>query len=251
LTPASPNAAGKSVGAFSIRAERLAVKKQLRVELPDSPAVEHLPHGGLIRLQKICDDTQVGRERDDGADVEIPVGPSVEPPADARRDRIVDRRMTQRALDADGAEAAARIAVAGEAHHGLGVEQRQRHRRIVEVDASMPDGVQDVGRERLGVDLQPHGERRRRAHTRTDTAEFLPFDRPVQLERAAPEGLIAECVVPEDPLAFFQHPIAVPANHIVERVRFSCRLGRLLGGGVDGDHAAGARHHREDRRESR
>ena len=50
-----------------------------------------------------CAGGSAGRERDDRADVEVVVRPAVEPRADAGSEGVVDRRMTERAGDADAA----------------------------------------------------------------------------------------------------------------------------------------------------
>ena len=101
-TPARPNAAGSSIA---------AVLPSGRNPLPSSPSSasncpgpqrrQHRLHGRLVHLQQVGERRQVGRQRDDRADVEIAVRPAVQPLADAGRERIVDRRVAERALDAD------------------------------------------------------------------------------------------------------------------------------------------------------
>ena len=83
---------------LAVRPERLAVEEQLGVELARSPAVRApCAPSAWSRLQQVATALQVGRERDDRADVQVAIGPAVEPLADAGRERVVDGRMAQRA----------------------------------------------------------------------------------------------------------------------------------------------------------
>ena len=87
----------------------------------------------------------VGRRGDDGADVQIAIGPAVETAPNAGHERIVDGGMAQRALDADGFEQlAVFIEESGHAQHGVGLEQQQRVGRIVEIDLAGLDGGRDI-----------------------------------------------------------------------------------------------------------
>src|SRR5215831_18423960 len=86
-------------GGLAVGPERLAVQVQLSIEFPRSPAGENLLHRRLIDLERIDEGAQVRRRGDDGADVQIAVGPAVQAAADAGRKGVVDRRMAQRALD--------------------------------------------------------------------------------------------------------------------------------------------------------
>src|SRR5207248_2466385 len=104
------------------------------------------------------------------------VGPAVEPLADAGRERIVDGRVAERALDADRLQSGGAGEEAGDADDGVQLQQRQRRRRIVQVDGSRLDAGRDVGGHRICVDLQADGQRRLRADARTDAAVRAPGD---------------------------------------------------------------------------
>jgi hypothetical protein len=87
---------------LAVRSERASVDEQLGVELPGAPGLEHASYRGVVDAQECRHGAQVGSECDDRADVEVPVGPPVEPAADAGGQRVIHRRMTEGALDADG-----------------------------------------------------------------------------------------------------------------------------------------------------
>jgi hypothetical protein len=72
-TPARPNAAGNSVAAVLPSAEPLAVHRQLGVEPARAPGRQHLLHRVRVDLQQVGERRQIGRQRDDRADVEIAV----------------------------------------------------------------------------------------------------------------------------------------------------------------------------------
>src|SRR5215468_5137351 len=91
-------------GGLAVGPECLAVQVQLGIEFPRSPAGENLLHRRLVDLERVDERAQVRRRGNDGADVQIAVGPAVQAVTDAGREGVIDRRMTQRALDADGFE---------------------------------------------------------------------------------------------------------------------------------------------------
>src|SRR5437588_5527844 len=153
------------------RAERLAVHEQLGIESARPPAHQNLlygryvdlPAGGQAFVQQVDHWLQVGRESDDGADVEVLVGPAVETMADARGERVVDGRVAQRAGDADRLQAFAGVVRvvedAFDADDGAELQQRQSRGRVIEVDLAGLDGFHDVAWQRVGGDLESHAER--------------------------------------------------------------------------------------------
>ena len=117
-----------------LRIDGLAVENQLRVELARSPAAQHAAHGRRRDAEQVDERLQVGRECDDRSDVQVTIRPSVQPVADAGRERIVHSGMTERALDAHRTDRAAGIQERGHADDCIRFEQRDRVRRIVEVE---------------------------------------------------------------------------------------------------------------------
>src|SRR5262245_12255307 len=69
-------------GLFAVRAERFAVVVEYGIEPTRPPAREHLLHGGSIDAERIAERFQIRSERRDGSNIEIAVGPSIEPLAD-------------------------------------------------------------------------------------------------------------------------------------------------------------------------
>jgi hypothetical protein len=100
-----------------------------------------------------------GRQRQDRARVQRRVGPPVEPPADPGRQRIVDRRVTQRARDAEAGELPGAVHPSFHADDSVEPQQFERHRRVLEVDLSGGERRHDRGRQGLDVDLQTDAER--------------------------------------------------------------------------------------------
>ena len=113
-------------GGLAVGTERLAIEGELGVELARPPACEHLANRRLVDAQQVDVGLQGRGERHDGADVQIAVGPAVEPTADAGREGVVDVRMAERALDADGRDPALRIEEPGHAHDRIGLEEGER-----------------------------------------------------------------------------------------------------------------------------
>src|SRR6185295_12237589 len=133
----------------------------------------------------------------DLADVEVAVGPAVEPSADARAEGVVDGRMAQSAGDADGLHLPALLEEALDADDGVELEERDRGRRIIHVHFVLLDLRDQLVGKRLAVDLEADRQRDLRADGR--------LDRAVEVERVAPEGLISERVAPERLAALREH----------------------------------------------
>ena len=86
---------------LTVRPKRLSVHEQLGVELSRTPAVQHVTHRRLVGLEQTCDRAQVGRERDDCADIQVSIRPPVEAVPNTRSKSIVDSGVTERTLHAD------------------------------------------------------------------------------------------------------------------------------------------------------
>jgi hypothetical protein len=91
----------------AIRAEGLAVQEHGRVETSGAPALQDCPQRGVVHAEERRHRRQVWREPDDRADIQVAVGPAVQPSADPAGERVVDGRMAECALKAGGREAVA------------------------------------------------------------------------------------------------------------------------------------------------
>ena len=69
-----------------VGAKGLAILVQLRVVAAWPPAGEHLLHGFDIDAKEVSEWLEVRSQRYDGADVQIAVGPTIEPLANSRRE---------------------------------------------------------------------------------------------------------------------------------------------------------------------
>jgi hypothetical protein len=107
--------------------------------------------------------------------------------------------------------------VALDADDRVELEQGQGRRGRAQVHLPGAQRAAHAARQRVDVDLQADAERGLRAHAGADAAVARALYRPVQLERAAPELVVAEVVEAED---------LAPLAH--ERVRLA------LGGGRGG-----------------
>src|SRR6266508_2604462 len=86
----------------------------------------------------------------------------------------------------------------GHAHHRIELEERERRRRIVEIDPARPALRLQLPRQRVRIHFEADCERRLRAHPRTDTAVSCTGDRLMQLERIAPPSLVTEGIETKD-----------------------------------------------------
>ena len=116
---------------LTVWAKSLAVQDQLAIEFARPPTGEDGAHGRLIDPQQRGERAEVGGQGDDGAYVEIAVGPPIQPMADRAgrnpwsTERVVDPRVAQRALKTDGLELALATEEAGHAQHrGVGPRAR-------------------------------------------------------------------------------------------------------------------------------
>src|SRR5262249_39649295 len=139
LTPARPKAGGRSVAADCPSGlKALPSINSSASNLPGPQLRRTLRTGGWSGARRSATGRRAGGRRwvgsggDDGTAVEVAVGPAVEPPADAGGQGVVHRGVAQRALDPDGAQAAAVGArKAGQAHDRVELQQRERGRRVV------------------------------------------------------------------------------------------------------------------------
>jgi hypothetical protein len=94
--------------------------------MPGTPTVQHRPHGRLIHPQEISVRLQVAGQRHDGANIQVPIRPSVEPVTNTRCKGIVHRRMAKGALNPDASQGSLRVQF----------EQRKGRRGIIQIHLS-------------------------------------------------------------------------------------------------------------------
>jgi hypothetical protein len=90
----SESGRNQSCSRFAIWTDRFAVQKQFSIELPRPPTVQHLVHSGLIRAEQISNRLQVGCGGNDRTDIQVAVGPAVQPVTDSGSERVINREMT-------------------------------------------------------------------------------------------------------------------------------------------------------------
>ena len=118
---------------LAVRTKGLSVNEELCVKLARSPTLQDRSGGCVIDPQEIRDDGEIRSKRHDCANVEVAIGPAIEPAANPRSKGIVDRRVAQSALNPHRLELSSVIKSARDAHHGIQFQQRQGGGRIVEV----------------------------------------------------------------------------------------------------------------------
>ena len=64
-------------GRLSVRTERFAIKIEFGVELAGAPTCQNFLRRRLIDFEHLCKCTEVGRNRNDLADVQVAVRPAV------------------------------------------------------------------------------------------------------------------------------------------------------------------------------
>src|SRR5436190_4362721 len=109
----------KSGGGFAVRPEGFAVENQFSVEFSRAPRLEDSSDGVFVHAESISQCGHVGRKIDDGADVKIAIGPSIQPIADARHEGIVHGRVAESALNTERSNLSCAIKKASHAHHGV------------------------------------------------------------------------------------------------------------------------------------
>jgi hypothetical protein len=93
-------------------------------------------------------------KRHDRADVQVARGPAVQAFSDARGERVIDRRVTERALDAHRADPALLVEETRHTDDGVQFEQRERRRGVVEAHLPGFDLLLERGRQDVRVDLE-------------------------------------------------------------------------------------------------
>src|SRR5438046_650311 len=203
-------------GWLAVGPEGFAVLVELRVKAARAPAGEHLLDGRGVYAEQVRKRLEGRRQRDDRSDVEVAVGPAVEPMPDARRERVVHCGVTGRACNADGSDVAVGIENPGHADDGVQLQQGQRRCRIVEIDLAGLELLLQRRGEGVQVYLEPDREGGLGAHAGPHAAVLFAGDGPMQLQRPAPERLVAEGVEAEGPPPFPHHALAVVVDDRIE-----------------------------------
>jgi hypothetical protein len=134
--------------------------------------------------------------------------------------------MAERALDPDRFEMRS-FEESRQADHGVLAQELQRDGGIVEIDASVAQGGEGRGGQRVGVHLEPEPERGPWAEPVADAAEAAAGDGLVQAEHAAPEVFVSEGVVAESLAAFLNQLFGALESFVVRRPRFRSGLAEV------------------------
>ena len=193
LTPASPKAGGMVCSAAAVRPKAFPIQKQLSVKLTRPPCRQHLAYRCLINLQQAGDGAEIRSEADDAADIEVPVGPAIQPMTYTRRQGVVHRRMAQRTLNPDRLQTKPRLELAFETDYRVEFEQFECDSGIVEIHPAGAQVTLQRIRQRIHVNFQADLESRLWTDTAADSAKTGSLDRAVQLQRATPEGFCRTC----------------------------------------------------------
>ena len=205
LTPARPKAAGKeSRRGTALWSFGNTVEQQFRIKFSRTPCAHDRADVVLRHAKERGDCAEVGSGGNDFTDVEVAVGPAIEPPADTGDEEIVDRGMAERALDTDrGHGFALGIKEPGDAEDGILAQEDERVRGVVEIEFTVANGAHKDSRQGVGVNLQAeieHGLGRKGC------------DCFMQAERTAPEVFAAEGVEAKDFTPFLHHTHGIPLN---------------------------------------
>src|SRR6478672_6699045 len=85
-------------GGFAVRTESFSVHKQLSIKLARPPASKNGLDGCNIHAQDIGNRLQIGSKAHDCANVQVAVGPAVQPMSNAGSKCVVHRGVAERAL---------------------------------------------------------------------------------------------------------------------------------------------------------
>jgi len=133
------------------------------------------------------------------------VRPAVQPVANAMRQGIIHRGMAEGAGNADRFQRAVLIEVAFNAHNRILLQEGQGDRDIVQVDLAPFELMDDLLRERIDVHLQTHSQGLLGGEPCADSAKAFALDGLMQLQRIAPEFLIAKGIETENIPALADH----------------------------------------------
>ena len=84
----------------SVRPKSLPVFIEFSVEAPGTPTVENFFHCRFINPEQIRKRLEVWSKGSDYTDIQVSIGPAIQPIADAWRKGVIDSRMADGALNA-------------------------------------------------------------------------------------------------------------------------------------------------------
>jgi len=142
------------------------------------------------------------------------VRPAVQPVANAMRQGIIHRGMAEGAGNADRFQRAVLIEVAFDAHNRVLLQEGHGDRDIVQVNLAPFEPVDDLLRERIDVHLQTHSQGLLGGEPSADPAKAFALDGLMQLQRIAPEFLIAKGIETENIPALGDHLCGILDNEV-------------------------------------
>jgi integrase len=185
--------------------------------------------GLLRRLEGRC-------QCDDGPDVQVAVGPAVQPAADPLHERVVHCGMADGAGNADRHHVALFVEHAFDSDDRISPQQFERRVGVVEADRTLLEHLDQQPRNLPGVSLEAELKCPPGRESLINAALLLSQDGLMKLQLVAPERLAPERVVTENLSALGQHLVGVLVDLVIELL-----LGELLGlYGRVGRHALGA-----------
>jgi hypothetical protein len=119
-------------------------------------------------------------------------------------------------LNPDGAQRSVGLEESRHPDYSVELEQRECRGGIVQINAAFLEFFDQCIGERIGIHFQPERKRGSRSHTVADAIEACPLNGLVQLDRVAPEGLVAESIEAKRLPSFDEHPLRVIVDLSVE-----------------------------------
>src|SRR6185503_21126645 len=105
------------------------------------------------------------------------------------------RRSSDLTAETNTLQAAILVESPLHAQHRVEFDERQGGTRIVQIDSSFFDPLDEIRRKRVHINFQANRQCCFRTDARTDTAELIALNRLMKLELASPISFITERVV--------------------------------------------------------
>src|SRR5580765_4172977 len=124
---------------------------------------------------------------------------------DSWSQRIIYGGMADGALDSHRSQASGMVKESGETHDSVQLQQRDGHRRILEIDLSCLESTDKGLWQRILIHFQSHREGGLRTNAGPHPSKLFSFDCLMNLERTAPIVLVSERVVTKCVAAAIDH----------------------------------------------